>query len=332
MPMNKVVHAAQRAAFSAAIDVAINAVRGKGTEKLSENAVKLVNLAEPLLKDRYPASAFDAARKFVSDPNGKWMQYAYRAINEIDPHILKMNTLNLVYEGMFAGYNYVMELRRKYDCNMPWILLFDPTSACNLHCKGCWAAEYGNRLNLTYEVRMGILGHSSHSRMPETLEGQIIRKSDQIAYINHDIDDAMRAGILTNDDIPREISDVLGETHRERINTLVTDMIFHSRGTGELGMTPEIEQTMQALRQFMFERVYKNPVAKGEESKARRILQELYTYYIAHPEALPQDFQPQLTFEGLPRVVCDYIAGMTDKYAMYKYDELFIPTGWQVRG
>ena len=107
MPMNKVVHAAQRAAFSAAIDVAINAVRGKGTEKLSENAVKLVNLAEPLLKDRYPASAFDAARKFVSDPNGKWMQYAYRAINEIDPHVLKMNALNLVYEGMFSGYNYV---------------------------------------------------------------------------------------------------------------------------------------------------------------------------------------------------------------------------------
>ena len=151
MPMNKVVHAAQRAAFSAAIDVAINAVRGKGTEKLSENAVKLVNLAEPLLKDRYPASAFDAARKFVSDPNGKWMQYAYRAINEIDPHVLKMNALNLVYEGMFSGYNYVCELRKKYDCNMPWILLFDPTSACNLHCKGCWAAEYGNRLNLTYE-------------------------------------------------------------------------------------------------------------------------------------------------------------------------------------
>ena len=118
--MNKVVHAAQRAAFSAAIDVAINAVRGKGTEKLSE----------PLLKDRYPASAFDAARKFVSDPNGKWMQYAYRAINEIDPHVLKMNALNLVYEGMFSGYNYVCELRKKYDCNMPWILLFDPTSAC----------------------------------------------------------------------------------------------------------------------------------------------------------------------------------------------------------
>ena len=189
----------------------------------------------------------------------------------------------------------------------------------------------GRGLNLTKEVRDGILNHRTAGN-PSTLEGKIVRFSDKIAYINHDIDDAMRAGILTNDDIPREISDVLGETHRERINTLVTDMIFHSRGTGELGMTPEIEQTMQALRQFMFERVYKNPVAKGEESKARRILQELYTYYIAHPEALPQDFQPQLTFEGLPRVVCDYIAGMTDKYAMYKYDELFIPTGWQVRG
>ncbi len=96
-------------------------------------------------------------------------------------------------------------------------------------------------------------------------------------------------------------------------------------------MTPEIEQTMQALRQFMFERVSESG-RQGRGIKARRILQELYTYYIAHPEALPQDFQPQLTFEGLPRVVCDYIAGMTDKYAMYKYDELFIPTGWQVRG
>ena len=120
MPMNKVVHAAQRAAFSAAIDVAINAVRGKGTEKLSENAVKLVNLAEPLLKDRYPASAFDAARKFVSDPNGKWMQYAYRAINEIDPHVLKMNALNLVYEGMFSGYMMQGRALRVYFYNNLW--------------------------------------------------------------------------------------------------------------------------------------------------------------------------------------------------------------------
>lgn len=132
MPMNKVVHAAQRAAFSAAIDVAINAVRGKGTEKLSENAVKLVNLAEPLLKDRYPASAFDAARKFVSDPNGKWMQYAYRAINEIDPHVLKMNALNLVYEGMFSGYNYVCELRKSMivTCRGSCCLTPPPPATC----------------------------------------------------------------------------------------------------------------------------------------------------------------------------------------------------------
>lgn len=151
MPTNKIVHAAQRAAFSAAIDATIHAVRGKGTEKMAENAVKLIDLGEPLLKDRYPASAFDAARKLVQDPNGKWMQFAYRAINEIDPNVLKMNVLNLVFEGMLSGYNQVCELREKYDCNMPWILLFDPTSACNLHCKGCWAAEYGNRLNLSYE-------------------------------------------------------------------------------------------------------------------------------------------------------------------------------------
>ena len=151
MPMNKVVHAAQRVAFSAAIDSAIKAVRGKGPENMAEQAVKLVNLAQPLLAHRYPDADWDKVRAFVSDPNGKWMEYAYKAINEIDPHILKMNTLNLVYEGMFAGYNYVMELRKQYDCNMPWILLFDPTSACNLHCKGCWAAEYGNRLNLSFE-------------------------------------------------------------------------------------------------------------------------------------------------------------------------------------
>ena len=189
----------------------------------------------------------------------------------------------------------------------------------------------GAGLNLTYEVRMGILGHSRSSRLPETLEGQIVRISDQIAYINHDIDDAMRAGILTDGDIPREIADVLGESHRDRINTLVTNMIFHTLSSGELGMDPEISQAMEALRAFMFEHVYKNPVAKGEESKARRILQELFEYYLKHPDALPEYFQPQITFEGMARTVCDYIAGMTDKYAMYKYSELFIPTAWQVR-
>lgn len=189
----------------------------------------------------------------------------------------------------------------------------------------------GQGLNLSHEVRLGILGHTG-AYIPETWEGRVVRKSDQIAYINHDIDDAMRAGILTNADIPRDISRILGQTHKERINTLVTNMIQTTMETGELQMTKEVESAMQRLRSFMFERVYRNPVAKGEEAKARDILQQLYTYYIRRPEALPADFLPQLSFDGMERTVCDYIAGMTDKYAVDKYTEIFIPYGWQVRG
>ena len=188
----------------------------------------------------------------------------------------------------------------------------------------------GQGLNLCYEVRMGILGHTG-DYIPETLEGRIVRYSDRIAYINHDIDDAIRGGILTNDDIPVSISEVLGATHRDRINTLVTDLIHTTQESGTLQMQDHVAKAMGDLREFMFERVYRNPKAKGEESKARAILQELYLYYVKHPEALPEDFQPQLSFDGMERVVCDYIAGMTDKYAIHKYSELFIPTAWQVR-
>ncbi len=188
----------------------------------------------------------------------------------------------------------------------------------------------GQGLNLTYEVRMGILGHTGLS-IPETWEGQIVRVSDRIAYINHDLDDAMRAGILTDGDIPREISYVLGENHRERINTLVTDMVTHTMETGSLGMRREVAGAMDALRNFLFARVYRNPVAKGEETKARAMLQALYTYYNKHPEKLPADFVPQLDFDGMSRVICDYIAGMTDKYAVAKYEEIFIPSAWHVR-
>ncbi len=189
----------------------------------------------------------------------------------------------------------------------------------------------GDGLNLSYEVRMGILGHTG-PHIPDTLEGQIVRKSDQIAYVNHDIDDAMRAGILTNDDIPRDIQRLLGYTHKERINTLVCDMIATSREAGQLAMSLEMERAHQELRSFMFERVYRNPVAKSEEKKARGMLQRLFEYYVRHPEALPEDFHPQLSFDGMERTVCDYIAGMTDKYAVDKYAELFIPSGWHVRG
>lgn len=188
----------------------------------------------------------------------------------------------------------------------------------------------GQGLNLCNEVRMGILGHTG-PYIPETLEGQIIRRSDQIAYVNHDIDDAIRAGILTTEDIPRDIAAILGENQRDRINTLVCDMIFTSREAGEICMTPHIENALADLRSFMFERVYRNPIAKGEESKAKDMLQMLYRYYVENPEELPEDFQPQLTFDGLGRTVCDYIAGMTDNYAVGKFNEIFVPTGWNVR-
>ncbi len=189
----------------------------------------------------------------------------------------------------------------------------------------------GAGLNLTHEVRLGILGHTG-SYWPETMEGKIVRRSDQIAYVNHDIDDAVRAGILQNSDIPKAISSVLGNDHSTRINTLVTDIIRTSREAGEVCLSPAVETALKDLRSFMFERVYRNPVAKGEESKAKDMLCRLFEYYVRNPEALPPDFQPQLSFDGMERTVCDYVAGMTDNYAVDKYTEIFIPTGWHVRG
>lgn len=194
-----------------------------------------------------------------------------------------------------------------------------------------YLARDGQGLNLTHEVRWGILGHTGPN-IPDTLEGQIVRRSDQIAYVNHDIDDAIRAGILTNGDIPKSISDVLGHTHSARINALVTDAIQTSMEAGEIVLSPKVDQALKDLRAFMFERVYRNPVAKSEESKAKDMLKRLFEYYCNHPSALPEDFQPQLSFDGLERIVCDYIAGMTDHYAVDKYTEIFIPTGWSVRG
>ena len=189
----------------------------------------------------------------------------------------------------------------------------------------------GRGLNLTHEVRNGILCHTGDP-WPSTLEGMVVRRSDQIAYVNHDIDDAIRAGILTNDDIPDAITAVLGHNHRDRINTLVIDAISTSREAGEICLSPNVDKALRDLRSFMFERVYRNPVAKREERKAKDMLQRLFEFYYTHPEALPEDFQPQMSFEGLERTVCDYIAGMTDNYAIDKFNEIFIPTGWQVRG
>ena len=189
----------------------------------------------------------------------------------------------------------------------------------------------GKGLNLTYEVRMGILGHTG-DRIPETLEGQIIRRADQIAYVNHDIDDAIRAGVLSNEDIPDSVSDVLGHVHRDRINALVCDCILNSREAGAIVLSPKVDQALKDLRSFMFERVYRNPVAKSQENKAKDMLKRMYEYYCKNPNKLPEDFQPQMSFDGLERTVSDYIAGMTDNYAVDKFNEIFVPEGWHVRG
>ena len=191
-------------------------------------------------------------------------------------------------------------------------------------------ANNGEGLNLTHEVRLGILGHTG-PHIPKTLEGQVVRWADRIAYINHDIDDAIRAGVLTNEEIPGSISQVLGENHSQRIDTLVCDIILTSREAGAIVFTPAVETALNDLRSFMFDRVYRNPTVKGEERKAKDMLKRLYDHYYNNPEALPEDFQPQMSFEGLERTVCDYIAGMTDKYAVDKFTEIFTPTGWNIR-
>ena len=186
----------------------------------------------------------------------------------------------------------------------------------------------GEGLNLTYEVRMGILGHTGE-HIPETAEGRIVRKADRIAYVNHDIEDAVRAGILADSDIPGSIVKVLGENRSARINALVCDAIETSRREGTFTMSARMDKTLDDLRAFMFERVYRNPQAKGEEGKAKQMLRQLYDYYYTHPESIPDDFQPQLSLDGMARTVCDYIAGMTDNFAVEKYEAIFIPMGWE---
>jgi dGTPase len=188
----------------------------------------------------------------------------------------------------------------------------------------------GEGLNLTYEVRRGILCHTGEDRA-ETLEGQIIRLADQIAYINHDIDDAMRGGIIYPMDIPVHISQELGFTHGERINTLVADVITASADRPEIRQSEEKAAAMADLRAFMFEAVYRNPVAKGEESKAQELIRRLFEHYQRDPDKLPADFQDIRVREGVDRAVCDYIAGMTDTYCMEKYGEAFLPSAWSVK-
>lgn len=188
----------------------------------------------------------------------------------------------------------------------------------------------GKGLNLTWEVRDGILNHQT-SMMPHTLEGKIVRLSDKIAYINHDIDDAIRAKVMSEEDIPLEIRKVLGMTTKERLNTLIHNIIMNSMGKNDIVMSEEIGGAMQDLRKFMFQKVYTNPAAKGEEAKAERLLCELYAHYMGQIEILPEQYQ-RMHSEGekKERVVCDYISGMTDQYAVAKYREFFLPKAWEI--
>lgn len=189
----------------------------------------------------------------------------------------------------------------------------------------------GQGLNLTIEVRDGILNHQT-SLMPSTLEGKIVRLSDKIAYMHHDMDDAIRGGILTEEDVPKEIREVLGQTTGQRLDRFIHDIVTSSTGKNDICMSPEVAENMVKLRQFLFESLYENKLAKKEEGKTEALVSTLYEYYLLHFELLPEEFH-KLYNQGTEkeRVVCDYIAMMTDHFAIAQYEEIFIPKSWSVQ-
>lgn len=187
----------------------------------------------------------------------------------------------------------------------------------------------GRGLNLTWEVRDGILNHQT-AGSPSTLEGQIVRLSDKIAYINHDIDDAIRGGIIAEEDIPKELRNTLGKNVRERLNRLIHDVITNSMDQPSIRMSDEISQAMAELRKYMFANVYQNPQAKGEEGKAVQMVEKLYLYYEDRIELLPEHNRKRIELgDSEEQAVCDYIAGMTDTYAVKKFEDIFVPKAWK---
>lgn len=185
----------------------------------------------------------------------------------------------------------------------------------------------GQGLNLTWEVRDGILNHTTGAQAA-TLEGRIVRLADKVAYINHDIDDAIRAGVFAESELPAEVTAILGATRNERFNTMIGSIIDNSED--DIVMADEVWGAFDRLHTFMFERLYFNPIAKNEEKKVDAFVSRLFAYYIGHPETLPPEFRTICETEGAPRAACDYIAGMTDTFAVQMYNELFIPQGWPV--
>ena len=186
----------------------------------------------------------------------------------------------------------------------------------------------GRGLNLTWEVRDGIANHTGEN-VASTLEGVIVKYADRIAYINHDIDDACRAGILSAEDIPKNLREILGETHSKRINTMVSSIIKASTDKPCIMMEQEVQEATNELRSFLFERVYRNPIAKSEESKAKEMLIRLFEYYVSHPDKLPEFYRNNCESEGVARCACDFISGMSDRYAIEAYSELYIPKVWR---
>ena len=186
----------------------------------------------------------------------------------------------------------------------------------------------GEGLNLTWEVRDGIVNHTG-SNVASTLEGVVVKFADRIAYINHDIDDAERAKILHPEDIPKELREILGNSSSERIASMVSSVVNASEGKNRITMEDYVLDATNSLRSFLFQTVYTNPIAKGEETKVDVMLEKMYEHFVKHPDEMGAEFKKQLEHESVERVVCDYIAGMTDRYALNKYKDIFLPKMWK---
>ena len=186
----------------------------------------------------------------------------------------------------------------------------------------------GAGLNLTFETRDGILCHTG-AKQPDTQEGCVVRLSDRVAYLNHDLDDALRAALLTEDDVPDEVTCAFGTTTSQRIDTIVRDIIDQAWTTGEITVSPERTLAYNAFYAFMYESVYRNPIAKSEESKVLGILEAIFNYFVTHPEEMTEEYRAIAEQEGLRRAVADYVAGMTDSYVITVYERLFVPKGWR---
>ena len=184
----------------------------------------------------------------------------------------------------------------------------------------------GEGLNLTWEVRDGIVHHPWSTPMPSTLEAQLVRFADRIAYINHDIDDAVRAGVLDERELPAGAIEVLGATHSDRIDTLVSDLVSESDERDEVGLSPAVFAALDALRDFMFSEVYLRESARGDHDRATKLIRDLFSHFLDHPDDLPPEYHEAPG--GLPTRVADYISGMTDRYAIRTYERLFLPRGW----